>query len=239
MAELTRGGLFHVPFELRHKIASKRYSISGLPSLYLSGSIWACWEEMQRPDFHTIQLSRFRYSKPAKILDFGFRPSSIAQFRAQNSSLLSDAEVTSYVICWPLIAACSVCAYLPGMPFIPEYIVPQLLLQWIRSESSLDGLRYFSTKINQDRHSPWAAMNYVFPVQEQVASGYCPKLKDKFVLTSPASWSILTNSDFSGVPMEVPGWSIPVNEDYSVKYSHTEFFKCERKLDDMPCAAVI
>ena len=233
MAAFKRGDLFHVPFQDRHKVKSRRYSIPGLPSLYLSGSLWACWEEMQRPDFHTIQMSRFRFSAPSNILDFGFRPSTVPFLRDNN--LIDEGQIVGYSICWPLIAACSILANYPDMPFVPEYIVPQLLLQWVRNESNLDGIRYFSTRISQEEHSPWAAMNYVFPVQEQLPRGYCPKLQEKFCLTAPCAWSILTSSSFSGPSFEPDDWKIPVNEDFPVKYFNTDFYKCERKLEGLDC----
>lgn len=236
MDVFKRGDLFHVPFHERHKVKSQRYSISGLPSLYLSGSLWACWEEMQRPDFHAIQMSRFRYSAPSKILDFGFRPSVVPFLHDMN--FIDDQQIMRYAICWPLIAACSIRASYPEMPFIPEYIIPQLLLQWVRNETNLDGIRYFSTKINQDAHSPWAAMNYVFPVQDQASAGYCSKLQGKFCLTAPCAWSMLTSSSFPGPPIQPDDWTIPVNEDAPVKYFNTTFFECERKLEGLPCLGV-
>lgn len=54
---LTREEMFHVPFELRHKVASQRYSIPGLPSLYLGGSLSACWVEMRQPVFADLQAA--------------------------------------------------------------------------------------------------------------------------------------------------------------------------------------
>jgi hypothetical protein len=124
------------------------------------------------------------------------------------------------------------------MPFVPEYIVPQLLLQYVRNETSLDGLRYFSTRVEQYEASPWAAMNYVFPVQEQAAKGYCPKLREKFVLSTPAAWSILEKSDIANTPMEADSWGVPVTEDQTVPYFRTEFFNCERKLEGLAVSKV-
>jgi hypothetical protein len=235
---LERKALFHMPFELRHKVSSNRYSISGLPSLYLGGSLWVCWEELQRPDFHSLQVARFRYAQPIDLLDFGFRPNIIGQLRRSGSNLFNDATITSYLTCWPLIAACSVRVFYPGMPFKPEYIVPQLLLQYLLNETSLDGLRYFSTRIDQNEHSPWAAMNYVFPVQEQVANGFCPRLREKFCLTAPAPWAMLENVVLVDVPMDLAPWGIRVTEDRSVPYYNTEFFKCEHKLEGLECIKI-
>ncbi|MFW1494652.1 hypothetical protein ACEV9S_24505, partial [Vibrio parahaemolyticus] len=48
---------------------------------------------------------------------------------------------------WPLIAACSIRVKNPSDNFKPEYIIPQLLLQWARDYKSIDGIRYTSTHI--------------------------------------------------------------------------------------------
>ena len=78
-------------------------------------------------------------------------------------------------------------------------------------------------------------MTYVFPVQTQASAGYCPELQKKFFLSSPCSWSLLTISDFADVAFTHDGWYIGVNEDRSVAYFNTEFFKCEHKLEALAC----
>lgn len=44
------GDMFHVPFEKRHLIPTSRFSLPGLPCLYLANSIYTCWEELDRPN---------------------------------------------------------------------------------------------------------------------------------------------------------------------------------------------
>lgn len=46
-----RKDLFHIPYEQRSKVSTNRYSVSGLPALYLSGSVYACWEELDRKNY--------------------------------------------------------------------------------------------------------------------------------------------------------------------------------------------
>ena len=41
--------MFHIPFQLRGKVNTQRYSLPGYPCLYISRSIWATWEEMHEP----------------------------------------------------------------------------------------------------------------------------------------------------------------------------------------------
>ncbi|MFH4351795.1 hypothetical protein WAJ70_22165, partial [Acinetobacter baumannii] len=57
-------------------------------------------------------------------------------------------EVISYLIIWPLMAACSVRVKNTTNTFKPEYIIPQLLLQFIRYDEFFDGVSYFSTKVD-------------------------------------------------------------------------------------------
>lgn len=69
-----RGDIFHVPFEKRRLVGNQRYSIAGLPCLYLGSSIWICWEELGRPPLDSVWVSRFRIVKQASVLDFQFPP---------------------------------------------------------------------------------------------------------------------------------------------------------------------
>ncbi|HTV46824.1 MAG TPA: hypothetical protein VMG59_00140 [Phycisphaerae bacterium] len=241
-----RKDIFHIPFELRHKVATQRYSIPGLPALYLGGSLWICWEELGRPDFHTMQLSQFRPTKGSKIklLNFGYPPAMIPDtgviHAAQSMGLSkSGLYVISYIVCWPIIAACSIKVHNPRSPFIPEYIVPQLLIQWLQAMHKLDGLRYFSTIIEQSPSDPEAMMNYVFPVKTIAPKRYCKILRNKFELTSPVAWSILTQAEIPrGIMIGAGSWKMPLTQDESVIYSITEFFQCESKLKVLKFAKV-
>ncbi len=47
-------GLFHVPYSLRERIGTERYSIPGFPCLYLGGSIGLCWHECNQPSLKNL-----------------------------------------------------------------------------------------------------------------------------------------------------------------------------------------
>ena len=50
---LNSGELFHVPIQRRHLIESNRFSVPGLPTLYLGGSLLTCWHELGCPSFES------------------------------------------------------------------------------------------------------------------------------------------------------------------------------------------
>lgn len=39
----TRKDIFHIPFNQRHLVSAQRYSVAGLPCLYLGTSLYICW----------------------------------------------------------------------------------------------------------------------------------------------------------------------------------------------------
>lgn len=240
LGKMNRCQIFHVPFDKRHLVGSQRYSISGLPSLYLGGSLMLCWEELDRPPFETLALAYFHSQSKLSVLDFGFRPTVVNELhRTENGGFFTEDWMTSYLVCWPLIAACSLRPLHSRKPFIPEYIVPQLLLQWIRtSEQKIDGLRYFLTKIDQDANAPYVAINYVFPVKKQADKGYCPELVKAFTLNSPVAWSMLRMIDIPAMSPQRTERRFHLTPDFPMRYDNTEFAQLENQLKQLPPGTV-
>jgi len=106
-----------------------------------------------------------------------------------NDLNLLDKEVQSnYLLWYPLISSCSYIRVNKQDPFASEYVIPQLLMQWIRDKSNankLYGIRYFScaSDLASDK-----GFNYVFPTSgNKISDGidYCNILSKSFKLTSP------------------------------------------------------
>jgi hypothetical protein len=227
----SREQLFHIPFELRHIVATQRYSIPGLPCLYLGSSLWGCWEELGRPDFNKLQIARFALAAEVRVLDLGWRPAIVGYYiRHLEFDTSFPNAVIGQALYWPLLAICSIRRRNPDAPFAPEYVVPQLLLEWIRQTPTCDGLRYFSTKITTNVHSPDAAANYVLPAQSKSDAGHCTVLCEKVAVSAPVPWSLLAASDLPAGGREYPRWEIPLSETVTIPYGNTEFWKLEGKL---------
>lgn len=100
----------------------------------------------------------------------------------------------AYVLWYPLIAACSYIRVNKADPFAAEYIIPQLLMQWVRSQmrenlqqggGKLVGIRYFSCASVRASNM---GLNYVFPTSGGWSSGkgsYCPVLTRAFQVSKP------------------------------------------------------
>jgi hypothetical protein len=198
------GRLFHAPFEYRHKVGHHRYGIPGFPCLYLGDSLELCLSELRvaRNRVHAVAVSQFgvRRGISLNVLDFGLRPAALAPIAwgrqiedaKANPKANPDLEafLANYAICWPLVAASSVKTMYDGDPFVAEYIVPQLILQWLMQNTEVDGVRYFSSRFNPDPTSVKGSINYVFPAVQcsTPSQSYSPKLKSMFELSSPIVW---------------------------------------------------
>ncbi len=193
-----RTRVFHTPYTLRHKIPTSRYSIAGFPSLYLSTDLELCYEELGGK----LELSHYlasRYEilpldgKQIKILELGVKPQDFYENRPINrkinKQLLTSNDVhRQYILWYPLIAASSFSRANKKDPFAAEYILPQLLMQWIKKHSLgkiFYGIRYFScASLNASN----LGFNYIFPTSGDYFDNthpYCNVLGRMFKLTNP------------------------------------------------------
>ncbi|MGH0411334.1 hypothetical protein ACQVN4_22750 [Bacillus paranthracis] len=245
----TSKEMFHIPLELRGIVSTNRYSIPGLPCIYLGSSPLTCWEELNKPDLNTVQTSVFKsddisyidLSTPPvafiekiikKFDDFG----TIMKKRLFADMLNEPNEVISYLIIWPLMAACSVRVKNTTNTFKPEYIIPQLLLQFIRYDEFFDGVSYFSTKV--DNYSAETAVlykNFAFPVQGGATKGLCSKLQSKFDVSDAVPWNMFQLYKDSHHCLPNEGEKRVEHEfinGMSLLYSSTDFSKLETFLQN-------
>lgn len=136
--DLTNDGeLFHIPFEKRYLISSQRYSFPGYPMLYLSGSLFTAWCEMNKPDLEGISYAKFEFKNEELFLDLSY-----PYLRTKNW------EMYSLFVMYPLLMACMTRVNHSQAPFKPEYIFPQLMTKLVREHSSIfAGIVYMSNKL--------------------------------------------------------------------------------------------
>lgn len=210
-----RKDIFHTPYNLRSKISTCRYSISGYPCLYLGTSLDLCCEEAKVGSFNDMTIaSRYKIQRnmhhndglPIDVIELALKPKDFIDYelytnrniredniigrtrRFNELDLDSIGVMSAYLYWYPLIAACSFIRINKQDPFASEYIIPQLLMQWVRNESKTEkliGIRYFSCA--SERASE-LGFNYVFPVsgeKDPQNEKYCKILARSFKLTTP------------------------------------------------------
>lgn len=235
-----RGEMFHIPFDKRERVGTQRYSIAGLPCLYLGTSLYVCWQEMGKPELNRLYLSRIKPVEEVGVLNLAY---SLETLRESTDELFSRPtnednieEQTAFIVLFPLLMACTYNRKFSHANFHEEYIVPNLLLQWISKEKSIvSGISYFSTKTKQLRHHN-LGVNYVFPPNrsEVQTVGFCPELSRNFHLSKPVSWQLLsTINNSQKVVNDKFVLNDDLDEDMIRNYRLTKFYEMETMIDQL------
>ena len=228
-----REEIFHIPFNLRYLVDTQRYSIAGVPSLYLGKTIYSCWIELDKPNFNNLYISKYEVENNINVIDFTLNLELLNKLDS-----ISDEKIKAFFELYPLILACGFKKKYSNSSFNSEYIIPSMLLQWIsREKSQFDGLIYLSTKMKHlDINS--IGSNIVLPVKNislNNTKNFCTILTTKFRLTAPASWEILKSLKDS--TLTIPDISSiskvknNVNEILENYYEHTDFNTIENRID--------
>ncbi|HHG1224449.1 TPA: hypothetical protein ACPUKL_005353, partial [Klebsiella pneumoniae] len=86
----SRRDMFHIPFNQRHLVRAQRFSVAGLPCLYLGTSLYICWREMDKPDFDKLYISAYKIDEndDSMVLnigpDFLYKKRSILESKRRN-----------------------------------------------------------------------------------------------------------------------------------------------------------
>lgn len=181
--KFTYKDMFHIPFDKRGIVQTQRYSFPGYPCLYVGESIYACWEEMHRVDFDLCMVSRIENQRDIKLLDL--KVPTKDEY---------DGSLEAILLRFPLIIACMIVVQNRDDVFKPEYIIPQLLTEWVITYNSkhkddfIYGIRYTSSLTTDEFGFPKSKINNIafFPINILGNSiRYCPKLADIFRITDP------------------------------------------------------
>lgn len=197
--------LFHIPLSKRAYSNNERFSLVGFPSLYLSTMLPLAWQECGYPQKY--YYSEYQYKNNADLnsgkrstedeLKFLllYSPSEIdlwgRSVKLNNFALWLEV-LTRYLKTYPLILACSFVNQSGKVPYKQEYIIPQMLMQWVkRNSSEVQGIEYFTCADKSMWTSEWCAYNIVIPTLSPYdEQEYSIPLKEEFCWTSPQFYSV-------------------------------------------------
>jgi hypothetical protein len=195
--------------------------VPGAPALYLANSVYLCWLECDQPEIDKCVVSRFEVD-PSEFdfLDLPFShqayltPLDIPRLpglepdprRLMNSPYRVDvvAEIAEYLTVWPLLAAVSI-RKLEPVPSPPEYVVPQLMLQWVARQGDLLGIRYFTTKDDRSTNSQDWSINLALPSRTTREAGYCEFLAARTRFTPPQQLSAMNEKTMESLVTRAAG----------------------------------
>ena len=184
--------LFHIPYSKRNCISNERYSLSGHPCLYLANYLEIAWSECGYPSQFYYSEFRYDYEKDMNddwkfitlISSRTFAQDFLVAMNPKNDETLLQWTIR-YLTTYPLILACSVVNLNGNSVFKPEYIIPQMLLQWVqRNYGKVHGITYFSCIASDDLRRI-NGYNVVIPANDINRRGYGKNLIDKFRVSKP------------------------------------------------------
>ncbi|WP_297334599.1 RES domain-containing protein [Flavobacterium sp.] len=236
-AYLSREDIFHIGFENRHLVSTSRFSIPGLPALYLSDSTYTCWEEFRRYKIKKLWFSKFKNIRQLNVIKLERKSDFIRSIHPNyryDNKIVENAEdlIYDYLVVFPISLICSIKVKVDDASFKPEYIIPQLLLQFVSSKRGIDGIKFPSTKVDYTRLRNIESYNYIFPVKKSLNAGFCSVLKDSFELTIPTNLEReeVASHTFAGeTHSKIFGdhRSITLFDEHSTGYGETAFGKIE------------
>ncbi|WP_375438121.1 hypothetical protein [uncultured Hymenobacter sp.] len=242
--KIKRADIFHNPFEKRQFVNTSRYSVPGLPALYLGGSVYVCWEEFDRPPIKDIFFSRFSNKTPLNIIKIQRFDDFFKDLPSGDIRTLDETTfILMYVCTFPLSIACSIKTKEAKGSFKPEYIIPQLLLQYVADNEEIDGILFPSTKVDYKNVDNVSSYNYVFPVKHVAKKGFCTNLLAKFELTEPTSLELEALIHYSEIKVREAGYvnplpgSLTIVEGVDSPYIMTSFGRIEETLIERTLAS--
>lgn len=144
--KIARKDMLHIPFNNRGLVATRRFSMPGIPCLYLATSSLGCWIEMNMPQKDTFWVSSFAIKKELKVLNLCVQQHQInGACSLINNQVEYDLAMQEIKI-WPLVCATSFSILEENRSFKSEYIVSQLLMQCLK-EFGIDAIAYNSKKM--------------------------------------------------------------------------------------------
>jgi hypothetical protein len=144
IADYKSKEMLHIPFSKRSKVKTERFSIPGLPCLYLGTSSYVCWLEMGRPADHMFNVSPVTLDNTQQILNLAV---NFRDFYWSKKS--SDAERKSIFKLFLLSLATSYKVKEDNREFKSEYIISQLVML-AAMKKGLSGLTYYSKQVEND-----------------------------------------------------------------------------------------
>lgn len=158
--------------------------------------------------------------------------SSLGERDAGNENV-SDL-INAKLVFWPIVMACSYIKAHPDGKFHSEYIIPNLLLQWIRmNKEHIAGIKYRSVKEGR-ANSLHLGDNFVFPPSATNVKfeGYCESLSQIFKISPPISWQLINtvNDSFAIRGSEFQFKEALIENNFIEQYKMTQFYLVEKMM---------
>lgn len=160
--------MFHIPLDQRGIVSTQRFSMAGIPCIYLGTTSYVCWLELDKPSDNNFSVSSYSLTDIGKnrrilnlVISEGFINGVFDRGKDKKNKICEEVQHQALQL-WPLVCATSYSVRNKNRSFKSEYIISQLIMQSLR-ELNLDGVAYMSKKVDSDMEFP-QCVNLAIPV---------------------------------------------------------------------------
>lgn len=174
--------LLPIPMNMRERIPTNRFSVPGIPCLYLGSSSYCCWLELDRPSDDIFNVAAIKVDGDKKIFNMAFDGATLNEIsmfaQADSKKTINLREnfiqvAEEMIELWPLVCATSFSNKNSTSNFRSEYIISQIVMEIIGETEGIYGIAYLSKKVTNRIVSgvfPFA-VNLAIPMSSN-ADGY-------------------------------------------------------------------
>ncbi len=145
--------MLHIPFSKREIVKSERFSIPGLPCLYLGNSSYVCWIEMGRPADFQFNVSPVVLDNTQKVFNLAVSIEDFKLYQKLDNFKVDISLVKNEVITLLKLVILNMCTSYKIQDiernFKSEYIVSQMIMLACKNRG-LDGVAYFSKQVSSE-----------------------------------------------------------------------------------------
>ncbi|MDD3416173.1 MAG: hypothetical protein PHY47_19595 [Lachnospiraceae bacterium] len=241
--------MFHIPFNMREIITTQRFSIPGVPCVYLGKTIYTSWMELDKPADSDFYVSRARVNDDISIFNLAVNFDHICEWaNAKELEIDIDNErfLIDYTRVWLLSLASSYVVKQYNRNFKSEYIIPQLLMLSLK-KMGIPAIAYYSKRISENEpNRNFAPLNVNVAIimdandifKNELNHNIYSKLMDKIELSEPVNFSEYKNinwfrpsqigksDNIQAEGMYVSKYINVANEWF--EYTHTDFAGLEK-----------
>ena len=181
--------MLHLPFKMRDKTKSYRYSIPGVPCLYLCNSSYGCWLELSRPPEHSFNVSPVVVKEDVKIFNFAINTYSVDEMEKWD-----DGRIKCWIKIMMLLIASSFIIDDTSRSFKSEYLIPQSVMLAC-CKKGIDGVVYYSNRVSNGKLSK-AALNLALFAPYKYRKEY-GDICHKIMMDEPVNFSLYKQLSFA------------------------------------------
>lgn len=179
--------MLHIPFNRRELVKTQRFSIPGIPFIYLATSTYGCWIEMGKPSSQNFFVSSYKPDPTFKVLNLigTWHLSKAMSEYSGETHYKFDPQKTGLELIelWPLICATSIHIKQRDRAFKSEYIISQLIMLALHN-LGVDCISYYSKQNIDDMLAYPNCVNFAFLPRFKLREEYSSDIVGKFTITN-------------------------------------------------------